>query len=84
MSNSLAITDSKKAPGEQIYVETLDAPVVGVRDDLIIADGEKDVRSHSFLFPLLYWPALLTDTCLIDQWLCLVSLCRRWYFWFSL
>ena len=43
MPTSLASKDAAKANGQQQYIETVDPNIVDIRDDLIIADGEKDV-----------------------------------------
>lgn len=43
MPLSLASKGVTKANGQQQFIETVDPNIVDIRDDLIIADGEKDV-----------------------------------------
>lgn len=46
MSSPLAHTSSKNPdPNHQLYTETVDANTVGIQDELIIADGEKDINA---------------------------------------
>lgn len=47
MPSFLASKDNSKSTGQQQFIETADPGLVGIRDDLIIADGEKDVSGCS-------------------------------------
>lgn len=53
MTSFLASKDNSKPTGQQHFIEQADPGLVGIRDDLIIADGEKEVRAalllHLFL-----------------------------------
>lgn len=47
MPSFLASKDSSKPTGQQYFIETADpGTLVGIREDLIIADGEKDVSER--------------------------------------
>ncbi|ORY90306.1 general substrate transporter [Leucosporidium creatinivorum] len=53
MPSFLASKDNSKPTGQQQFIETADPGLVGIRDDLIIADGEKDITGFVWYLSLV-------------------------------
>lgn len=49
MPSFLATQDTSKPNGESQYIETATPGILDIRDDLIVTDGENEVRNFSIV-----------------------------------